>query len=149
MRLFLFIFMISFTTAVAFAEPAGCYHRSYSERQLKANPGQVVESLTLELFRQENASDPTLYINLKLQVSGQNYETFLLCDDDGSGGLDCAVECDGGTAAVRYEDDGIVFFNEGITLEGACESTDPIWLAPGRKGANTFGLAPAPADTCR
>jgi hypothetical protein len=145
---------LALLTNTTLAEPVGdlahgkpvCFERQYSAQHMQTHPQQTVRDIQMTLFRQANPRDKTIYMNLKLNVAGKPYETFMLCDSV-NGGLSCAVECDGGHAEIQFTDTkDLHFINKRFVVYGGCEGDEePKWMEPTANGDDAFDLTTSSA----
>lgn len=156
MKLVTFIFLMSLTTAVAFATPfdrinresSVCLEKTYSAEYLRAHPLQTVQSIAIQLFEQPDQKDHTVYLNMQIQRRHQTYDAFMICDRR-TEGLACTVECDGGSAdvvTVGGSQNRVQFVNKGFMVSGGCggaQDDGEVWLEPVPDGDDVFNLEAA------
>ncbi len=122
MRNIIFTSFLAALAAPALAQdggpPFGCYARDYDAAHLAAHPDQVVDRITLRVYRDQHGQHVA-----GLQVltanqghvamsgnGGQVFDQWLVCWEE-SGTQFCGVECDGGSFQVtRYT-------GEALTIE--------------------------------
>jgi hypothetical protein len=149
---------------------AVCFQKIYTKGHLERHPKQTVERIKVRLHRDESAalSRRTYHLDVLVQLSGtgRRYANQMICElSDADHGeeritsssarpreiLECAVECDGGTARVQWRlhrPREVLFINEGITLESSssiqedigCSQQDHIYLRPVTGGDDRFQL---------
>ncbi|XGC81876.1 hypothetical protein ACES2L_05190 [Bdellovibrio bacteriovorus] len=176
----LFVLMLSLFTTIAFArtpdtvkpgEPL-CYGREYSEKHMSSRPKQTVKMMKLKFYitgeppytslalavdakiKRPVKPDPSENSEETTEFVYKDYTTLMFCEKTGSGKLRCGVECDGGTADIRWSTSnpskGATLKNNGFVMHGGCgEEDDPIYLTPTPKGDDVFNLVPLPKEFCQ
>lgn len=107
----------------------GCYVRDYSDAHLAKHPAQVVDRITLDLYRQATGEVVAeMWVVTARQghaaragEGGKRFSQFLICWDD-AGRPVCGVECDGGKMDITRLDANGLTFQTSYLLVGDAEA---------------------------
>jgi hypothetical protein len=134
-----------------------CFGHHYTATEIQSRPKQTVRELKLQFHVDEysTAQTPLLHISANLKKSNGKigrYRNDMLCTAD-SEGVQCSVECDGGSAEIKWAreitDGSVEFVNKGFVLYGGCDEEDEtktVFLTPTANGNDMFNLEPMECD---
>lgn len=132
-----------------------CFGRVYDAAHLAAHPKQKVASLhiarefgqdpfaeqapwTEEALKAVDGEDGRVLVTAYVRLRERKgvYSNALSCAKTGTGTVLCAIDCDGGTFALRPSGSSLLLENGGFVVVGGCgasedDSDNPVHVAPG------------------
>jgi len=155
------------------AEQEACFGRTYDAAHLKAHPKQKVASIhvlralerrrtaenwtpderaeSIRNFREDGQSNVTALVTFRDRKGA--FHNHLVCDKETRAGMNCMVECDGGSFRLaRTGGNAVLLHNNGFVLLGGCgeevEDGARVHLSPGADD-KVFRLDSQPVAACR
>lgn len=130
-----------------------CFSRSYSKAHLAANPDQTVETLSIR-FEGPARDGPSTGewgdVTVYFKADPRKYIQTLYCSTY-DGARHCGVECDGGSAALRWINaDTLLLKTSGFIVSGGCDGDGEITRMVKDTGAasTTFRLNRVAMTAC-
>lgn len=130
-----------------------CFSRSYSQAHLAANPKQTVKTLSIRFEGPAHDGPSTGEwgdVTVYFKADSRKFTQTLYCSTY-AGARHCGVECDGGSAALRWTNaDTLLLKTSGFIVSGGCDGTGEITRMVKDAGAETttFRLNRAAMSAC-
>ncbi|WP_315835518.1 hypothetical protein [Bradyrhizobium prioriisuperbiae] len=148
-----------------------CFGRDYDANHLASHPKQRVTSLYLfrdftpdtnsefepdspDSLRENDGVDGRIGINAYVRLRDRKgvYSNSFSCSKSDSGGVSCAIDCDGGSFRLKSAGESLDLANEGFVVVGGCGSSeeDDNKREDVRPGVDDkqFRLSPQPLAAC-
>ena len=182
MNILLLITMISISGFAAKASELGvtetqpaCYGREYSTQHIVNTPKQTVKKMRIKVEQSPyDIENGSLFLLIEAEVITEKsewedaegkttfnmiskpYKTSMACGQLDPEKLECAIDCDGGSAKITWNlktvGNEVLFHNNGFVLYGGCGEEDidnSIWLDNVRGGDDVFKLYKLRSEFCQ
>lgn len=148
-----------------------CFGRDYDANHLASHPRQRVTSLYLfrdftpdtnsefepdspDALRDNDGIEGRIGVDTYVRLRDRKgvYSNHFSCSKSDSGGVSCAIDCDGGSFRLKSAGEGLDLGNEGFVVVGGCGSSDEDDskredVKPGADD-KLFRLGPQPLAAC-
>jgi hypothetical protein len=138
------------SASAASADPwNGCFAHRYDAAHLAKNPRQIVESLTVELFRAPAVDDATWAVSIEAKMvrNRKRWGNSGHCSAENDT-LRCGLDGDSGQLVLKRSGDGVHLAIESLNLDVLDNPLPNAGIALGRNDPREVALRPADRRAC-
>ena len=142
--------MMLLSASAASADPwNGCFAHRYDAAHLAKHPRQILESLTVELFRAPTVDDPIWQVSIEARMVGntKRWGNSGTCSAE-KDALRCGLDGDSGQVVLKRAGDGVRLAIESLNLDVLDSPLPNAGIALGRNDPREAALRPADREDC-